>query len=208
MSTAHRCPEEVLKSIPHYPSEISPELRGAIEAHAADCAACRDEIAFLRGDEEPPNDLPDPQRVYERVLERIGASDEEIAPHTLRRRGSRGLRPAAIAAGIAIAALAGGLGGYGVRWLEQAVPRYETASALPAVSAADGALIEVVFRGDATADEIRAGLRAIEGSVVSGPSALGVYRVRLAPGGDVPAALDTLRGESGSVASFAEPSAG
>jgi hypothetical protein len=78
---------------------------------------------------------------------------------------------------------------------------------VPAVSApapgAGGAALDVVFRPDATAERIHAALRAIGGEIVSGPTQLGVYRVRLGPAADASAAAQVLRGEGG-VAAFAE----
>ena len=186
MTTASSCPESVLASIAWYPDGLSPEERAAVETHAADCRSCRDELAFVRGDEEPAIDLPDAEDVYARVLARI-ESHEQAAPsrapavepvsRNARRRFPS--RPAALAAGIAIAALAGVLGGSTAIWLGQSEPRYETASVAPPAVAAAGAELEVVFRADATADEIHTSLRAVDGSFVSGPTKLGVYRVRL-----------------------------
>jgi hypothetical protein len=51
-------------------------------------------------------------------------------------------------------------------------------------------------------------LRQVGASVISGPTQLGVYRLRLAPGSDVSAAIGVLREEGRGVATFAEPSRG
>ena len=56
--------------------------------------------------------------------------------------------------------------------------------------------------------EIRSTLREVGANVVSGPSQLGVYRLRLAPGADLNAAIGRLRGEGRGVAAFAEPARG
>src|SRR6187401_2008265 len=79
MTTTASCPEAILASIPWYPDGLTPEECGAVEAHVADCRACRAELAFVRGDEEPEIELPDVERVYARVLERIHAHSDEVA---------------------------------------------------------------------------------------------------------------------------------
>ena len=55
MSLTHEsgCPEDVLAAIAWYPDGLDAERRGAVEAHAADCSVCREELSFLRG-ESPP----------------------------------------------------------------------------------------------------------------------------------------------------------
>ena len=65
------CPEEVLASIVWYPDQLDDERRGVVEAHVADCSACRAELDFVHGAEEPEIDLPDPDRVYAQLRERI-----------------------------------------------------------------------------------------------------------------------------------------
>jgi hypothetical protein len=84
-------------------------------------------------------------------------------------------------------------------------PVYETASAPRAEGAAGGPELDVVFRSDVRAEEIQAALRGIEGSVVAGPSSLGVYRVALRAGADAASAAVALRAEADGVASLAEP---
>src|SRR5258706_10649701 len=109
-TTTTNCPEAILASIPWYPDGLSAAECGAVEAHAADCRACREELAFVRGDEEPAIDLPDAERVYARVLERISAqTDEEAAERrsaTVRRVGEAA-RQASLAAGILVAGVSG-----------------------------------------------------------------------------------------------------
>jgi hypothetical protein len=115
--------------------------------------------------------------------------------------------PARAAAAVVAAAGAGALAMWlGSRVLSQE-PVYHTAAAPAevAASAQPGLAIDVVFRPDATAERIRAALRAIGGEIVSGPTQLGVYHVRLSPSADASAAAQALRGEGRGVASFAEP---
>ena len=202
------CPESILASIPWYPDGLTPDECGAIEAHAADCRACRAELAFLRGEEEVEIELPDVERVYTRVLARITSASDEDLPREWRveaaRRVGKAARQASVAAGLLVAVVSGMLT-TGAIWVVRVAPTYETAavSAGPALS---GPGIEVVFREDASADQIRAGLREVGATVVSGPTQFGVYRLRLAPGADVSAAASRLRMEGRGVAAFAEPS--
>src|SRR5215831_13501301 len=111
MNPTSTCPEAILASIPWYPDGLTPEECGALEAHAADCRACRAELSFLLGDEEPQIDLPDVERVYARVLARISASsDEDVTPErrsSTARRVGEAARQASLAAGILVAVISG-----------------------------------------------------------------------------------------------------
>ena len=217
MPNATTCPETILAAIPWYPDGLSREECGAVEAHAADCRACRAELAFLLGEDEPAAiELADAEAVYTRVLERIARPDESEVEGGGRARlartfSQRAVQPVSIAAGLMVALLSGMLT-TGVIWTVRVAPTYEvyeTASAAPVaapVATPDGVALEVVFRPDATAQEVVTSLRAVGASVVSGPTPRGVYRVRLAPGVTAEPALDELRGSG--VAIFAEPSRG
>src|SRR5436190_4269843 len=108
MATTSTCPEAILASIPWYPDGLTGEECGAVEAHAADCRACRAELAFVRGDEEPAIELPDPERVYARVLDLI-SGDSEIGRgiSAARRAVGQAARQASLAAGILVAVCSG-----------------------------------------------------------------------------------------------------
>jgi len=208
MATTTTCPEAILASIPWYPEGLTAEECGSVEAHAADCRECRAELAFVRGDEEPAIELPDAEHVYARVLERISAhGDEEPAPSRRLSVAREAARQASLAAGILVAVISGMLT-TGAIWVVRVAPTYETAAAAPPAVDAGGAEIDVVFQNHASADELRSTLREVGATVVSGPSQLGVYRLRLAPGADLNAAIGRLRGEGRGVAAFAEPSRG
>jgi hypothetical protein len=225
MTTTNTCPEAILAAIPWYPDGLTVDECGAVEAHAADCRACRAELAFVRGDEEPAIELPDVERVYARVLARISAhSDEAVTPVRRVSRVGEAARQASVAAGILVAVISGMLT-TGAIWVVRVAPTYGTAAAAPpygtvaatptyptaaAGSAVDagGPGLQVVFRHDATANEIESRLREVGATVVSGPTQLGVYRLRLAPGADVSAAIGRLRGGGRGVAAFVEPSRG
>lgn len=211
------CPEVVLSSIAWYPDELDEARRGMVEAHLAQCLDCREELAFVRGEAEPPladAELPDADAVYARVMQRIERAEarggQRRSPRRAPRRragGARVARGSALAAGLVLALLLGGVGGL---WLATpSEPGYRPASG-PAPSDAGGAAdaaLDVVFRADASAGSIHAALRAIGGEIVSGPTGVGVYRVRLSEGADLRAAAAELRGEGHDVATFAEPAA-
>lgn len=223
------CPQDVLGWIPWYPDGLEEAQRGAVEAHAAGCEACRHEIAFLQGQEEPSAPAPDPERVYARVLARMessradGGSRHEGEPprdarHEARTprptRGWRRIEPvraAALAASVLLALVAGVLLGPLLRGERATPPVYRTASDTGAPTAADGSpdavRLDVVFRGDARAAQIQQALRVIGARITSGPSQLGVYRLELGARVDVAAAKKLLTGDRDGVpgvASFAE----
>jgi hypothetical protein len=218
------CPHEILEWIAWYPDGgLSDAQRGAVEAHAAVCSACRDEIAVLAGRAEAPVAPPDPERLFARVLSLVEAdglaapAGAELLAAPERGVAVRGQRAPArasgraavaggarLAASLALVLLTGALGGWLVgRGRVDALPVYVPASAPPAAS--ERVLLDVVFRGDASAERIQTALRGLGAEVVGGPSPLGRYRIALAPGTDASAAAAGLRAEGTGVASFAEP---
>lgn len=211
------CPADVLEAIPWYPDGLGEVQRGALEAHAAACAGCRRELAFVQGQPaEEPEAAPDAERVWARVLERVAAEGGEarLRPAPLpaaRRAASRrwlgaAAGPLPLAASIALALAVGALGlAAGSLLRAPELPVYQTASAPRSEGAVAGPGLDVVFRKDASAGEIEAALRGIDGAVVGGPSPLGVFRVALRPGADAAVAAAALRAEADGVASFAEP---
>ena len=206
------CPADVLEAIPWYPDGLGEAQRGALEAHAAHCAECRRELAFVQDEPaEEPAPAPDAERVWARVLERMTAEAGAQRPRAVPRRAAprrwlgAAAAPLPLAASIVLALAVGALGvavGSGLRGQSQ--PVYETASA-PREGAAAGPELDLVFRKDASAGEIEAALRGIDGRIVSGPSPLGVFRVALHPDADAAAAAAALRAEVDGVASLAEP---
>jgi hypothetical protein len=208
------CPAEVLEAIPWYPDGLGEAQRGLVEAHVAACEDCRRELWMIHG--EPVHDLPeapDAERVWASVLERVaaegGATPLRAPAPTPLRTGSRSWvraasRPFPLAASIALAVAFGALGTVaGSRLGGEEPPVYRTVS-VPEDSAAVPTL-DVVFRKSASAEEIERALREVGGSVVAGPSGLGVYRIALHPGADARGAAGSLRGDEGGVASLAEP---
>ncbi len=220
------CPEKVLEWIPWYAENALEEAqRGAVEAHAAQCKACRVELSMLSGGPTPPATAPDPDPVFARVLARIEA--EGVAPAPVHVRGH--LAPASARRApmlqrshrsgrnsllqvAATAVLMLGIGAAG--WFltatfaphADAVYRTASDSGSAALTGVSRTQLDVVFLGDAEIERINMDLRALGATVVAGPSPAGRYRLALPEGADAAAAVAMLRADGGrGVASFAEP---
>jgi hypothetical protein len=210
---AASCPADVLEAIPFYPDGLGAAERGALEAHAALCLACRRELAALHaasGEGAPEG--PDAERVWRRVLELVaadaaGSIARPAAPYRAVPRRPRGWLRATprlpLAASVALALAFGTLGTVVGSRLLAPEPGYRTATIGSEGPSAAGPTLDVVFREDASAARLQEALRGIGGTVVGGPSPLGVFRVALPPGGDAAAAAAALRAEAGGVATFA-----
>lgn len=71
-----RCPEDVLAAIPWYAEgQLSPRQRGAVEAHAAVCRDCRDELDIVSGAPWAFDgiELPEAARLFGEIQARIDA---------------------------------------------------------------------------------------------------------------------------------------
>lgn len=210
MEDARRCPTDVLGWIPWYPDEgLGDAERGAVEAHAAACGRCRAELALVVGQDDPALEPAAAERIFAGVMARVAAE----APSAARRRPAPAPRRSgwirllpsprlATAAAVAVLCLFAGVLG-GLAWDRRSEPVY-TAATAPR-PAGEGPLLDVVFREDASAARIGEALRRTSGEIVAGPTELGRYRVRLAPGGDPTAAARELVAEGRGIALFAEP---
>lgn len=209
------CPDAILALIPWYPDgALTASERGAVEAHAAGCEACREEIQALLGGFEPPADLvvPPAAKILARVLERIERAEAEVkAPRAGTRSGAAPARRRVAGRGgrLALAAslaLAAGLG-FAASLLLPRLPgaeSYHTAAA-PNATGAGGPVIEMIPRDGVSAAQLRAALQSIEGVIIAGPEGtLGRYQVRLPEGTDAAAAAARLRAEEGGIAVYAE----
>ncbi|HEU4428936.1 MAG TPA: zf-HC2 domain-containing protein [Myxococcota bacterium] len=199
------CPQVVMDWIAWYPDgELADDVRGEIEAHAAECAACRQEIADLSADAvadaEPLGS--DAERVFLRVKDKIERSPRRAMPAPRRRLWT--VRPRfAVAAGLAVALVSGAAGVLATQQL--AHPIYGTATAGNASDAAAGAQLSVVFRDDASMAEVSSALLALGANVEHGPSPRGVVQLRLAAGADPRVAAERLERGDLRVAAFAQP---
>lgn len=208
------CPPEILALIPWYPDgPLSESERGAVEAHAASCRACRDEVHALLGEIDPPAglEISSAARALVRALDRLDgqpparpvrAPASAPRPATAARRRVSPQR-LALAASLALAV---GLGVVATLTLPRLLggAGYTTAAASGKEPAA-GPVIEMIPRDDVRAAELRTALRRIDGELVGGPAGtLGRYQVRLPAGADASAAAAMLRAEEGGIATYAE----
>jgi hypothetical protein len=217
MQDASRCPEDVLGWIPWYPDDgLTHAQRGAVEAHAAACARCRDELALVGGELEVEDD-PGVDAAFEGLMARVrdaeraaqvpgaaAATRRAPAPRVGRGRAAWRTHAPRVAAGLAfvmIFATAGKL--IDDNFLDE--PVYTTATAESSAPATEGVLLDVVFRDDVDARRIREALRSVNGQLVSGPTELGRYRVRLGAGADAQAVARALAAGDAGVAVYAEP---
>jgi anti-sigma factor RsiW len=156
-------PEELL---PWYANDtLAGEERAHVERHLAGCAHCRAELDFLTSVRrevksmdatQGPGDL-----VRARLLQQVRSS---------RPSRNRWL-PAALAASVAIIALQAAL----PTGLWSPTDRFTPLGPAPASEV----VLQLRFAPEATEREIRKTLEAVNGSIVDGPGALGIYRVRL-----------------------------
>lgn len=276
-----RCPDSVLGWIPWYGETdedgvhlLDARQRGAVEAHASECADCRAELDMIAGAPwEIDVDLPDPDRVFMEIAERIDAGEaagldtspslpapdaaappagsaapdgrRPLAAEELDRlaawvldesseaelldaetdadaaggarviRGpwlARPVRAALAAAAVFALGLLGGgfLAGNGLDALRGDATVYTSAAA---AGVTEAGLIDVVFADGVTAARLSERLRELGVEVVSGPSSVGRFRVRVKPaaGESGPASADLaaiaarLKAGDAPLALFAEP---
>jgi len=169
---------ETVKSAQH-PDELLPWLangtlagaeRQAVEAHVATCERCRRELVWLESLRSSVAELENAQAPGEFGLNRLLRDIRHQPQHAERRRW---LAPA-LAASLAVVALQGVL-------LAHFWTRSENIAPLGRVMP-DADVLQIRFDPRATEADIRDTLQAIGASLVDGPGALGIYRVRLGPG--------------------------
>ncbi len=203
---AASCPQTVLDWIAWYPDgDLPDDVRSEIETHAAECSACRQEIADLSGDSaNAADDAPGAERVFARAQRKIAAHPRRIPPPPQRNLWI--VRPRfAVAAGLAVALISGTVGIVAANQLPFAV-QYELAEAgTTERNPSAGPHLEVVFRPDASFAEISSAVRALGASVESGPTPAGVVHLHLAAGADPIAAARRLETGDLGVAEFAQP---
>ena len=198
------CPQIVLDWIAWYPEgDLPSEVRSAIELHAAECAACRQEIAEFSGEgSAEPEAAAGAERVFARTLQKIAAQPRTLAAPPPRRR-LWVVRPRfAIAAGLSVALVSATAGVIATQQL-RAESLYETATSSERV--AMGGTLDVVFRSDASFAEITTAMQTLGANVENGPSASGVVQLRLPQGADTVAAARRLESGDLRVAEFAQP---
>jgi anti-sigma factor RsiW len=182
---------------------LSAEERRQVESYLERSSHARDEVALLRALRQQVKDEAIENSPGELGLQRLKREikQAEQAPPSGDRMTGRTItvasfwRPLAVAACLVVMVQAGvmvGLGGFG------GGDTVEPASGTAAV-------MQVTFAPDATEEQIRELLQSAGASIADGPTALGIYQLRLvdAEATSVDEALTTLRA-NGDVVTFAE----
>ncbi len=182
-------PDELLPW--HANGTLSAGERDAVDAHLRGCARCRGELAFLqelrrRVQSQAPSVAPD--EIGLKRLLRIARSASPVPP-------GRWLRVALAASIVVIVIQAGFLAAL---WKSES-PIEPLGGPAP-----EGAVLQVRFESSASEAHIRALLQQHDATLIDGPGALGVYRIRLngiepRDRAGVAKALDALRASAGIV---------
>ncbi len=202
--------QEVIELLPWYVNAtLSEDERRELDSHLAGCASCRvelDELTVLqRAIEESAEELPEPSRsrlteamaeigAYEQAKQRPPVKSSSRLSEFLERIGEVlmgwcGPLPAramVAAQFVLIVALAGGLG-FSL-WNQR---EFSTLSGHQ-VSEDDGARIAVRFEASITEAQLRDVVGEIKGTIVAGPSPLGIYTIRVPIAAENTAELDKL----------------
>lgn len=179
---------------------LAPEARAGVERLLAESPAARAELEWLRALKRdlpatlaiPAGDFGQARLMQRIAIERAGPKVVELPRRAER---PRWFAPAfALAASMLLAQAA--VIGFLVH------ERDASLAPLAGPPAVAGDLLQVAFKPDAIERELRALLASVEGELVGGPGALGVYTVRV-PAGRADAAAATLRGRADLVESVA-----
>ena len=178
------------------------EERRQVEAYVARSSHARDEVELLRALRRQVKDEAIESSPGELGLQRLKRQMKQEAAQTGDKMAGRTItiasfwRPLAVAACLVVMVQAGvmvGVGGFGG-------PDGDVTTA----SGGSPAVLQVTFAPDATEQQIRDVLQQAGASIADGPTALGVYNLRLVGAeASVDEALATLRA-SGDVVTFAE----
>ena len=189
------------------------EERARVERHLAECEVCRQEMAFLREMGDAASEIVAATPV---VPDAFGKTLARIDEWEQTRQPSLAARVRAFVAGVFDVPRVPRLGlvaqsalilllGAGLVLSRLQGPTFTTLSG--GNSTSDAPRLTVVFEATATEQGIRQALGQVGGTLVSGPSAAGVYVVALPKAGDdarvVDAAIAALR-ENRSVIRFVE----
>jgi anti-sigma factor RsiW len=158
--------------------------RERVEAHLAECADCRAQVALERQLVREIRDFsPQVESGWARLRDRIAAPAPAPSPAPKRPTLSEQAadlwaaftRPIVVAfatAQVAIITFASGL----MMWLGQ--PAYHALGSAPAPASAN---VIVMFRSEATMNEAREALQSAGGSIVGGPTSAGAYLIHVEP---------------------------
>lgn len=164
MNMTETHPEELL---PWYVNQtLAPEEHAVVAAHLEYCDHCRSEVALL-------------QKLREQIKQETPTPTNELGLQRLRRdikreQGSTAglpgwLRPA-MAAGILVVVMQSAML---VNFWPRSIPM------TPLGVQYEGVVLQLTFVSTTTEGDIRKMLNAIHAQLIGGPSALGIYRIRL-----------------------------
>lgn len=177
---------------------LDPAEQPALDAHLADCDRCREELDWLTtlraGMQAEPLPAVD-ELGLARLMREVKAEQRPARAATSAPSWWRG----AMAAAVLVMLVQFGV--IAVQWQPDAgyQPLSETGQEV-------GPVLQVRFAPAASLAEIQALLEQIEGRIVDGPGALGLYRIALPEEADHKAALATLKAADGIVIqALAEP---
>ncbi len=171
-NTDHKapCPDDLLPWFVNH--TLDPSQQRDVIAHLKHCRRCQQEVAWLKRvrqgikatTEVSPGDLG-----LKRLLRRVGKAKQADQRH-LRPKGWGWRSAVAIAASLVIVVQAGLLIN---QW-------FGPAAIKPlAGPSAEGPVLQITFLPTATEAQIRETVRAVGGSFAGGPSAIGVYQIRV-----------------------------
>jgi anti-sigma factor RsiW len=168
METEIEHPEELL---PWYVNDtLTDEERSGLEEHLKGCEQCRKEVEYLKALRSQVKATSDLSPYGELGLKRL-LSDIKKEAQTPRRFAFQRWQPAlAIAASLIIILQSLILYNY-----------WQQSKAITPLSGPvhKGVVLQVSFAPDASEAQIRKVLQSVEGSIIDGPGAIGIYRVRL-----------------------------
>ena len=198
--------DQIIELLPWYANETLEEgERRAVAEHLETCASCRRELKefriFASAEADASQAMPElPEGMLERTLERIDALEARPAPGPGERfqlwlqdwwTPTPGFTRAVLAAQLAL--IVGLLGWQLARGPDDGITTLSGGGETPAASVS----FQVRFAEDAPEAAIRSAIRGVDGSIVAGPSALGVYTIGLPldseDGAAIDAAVEALR---------------
>lgn len=157
-------------SLAYLQGRLSDEDRIVFEADIARDADLAAEVAILRGVKiaMAPQDVPDKSEGWRRISEAI--DQETFQPANQNRPIRLSLLQTAASVFLAV-----------FLWQALAVPYLTPGSYFsPASESAPAPVLQLVFVEDAAISDISALLKTLEASIISGPGALGIYRIAFA----------------------------
>lgn len=168
MKTEAKHPEELL---PWYVNDtLTDEERSGLEEHLKGCERCRREVEYLKVLRSQVKATSDVTSYGELGLKRLLSDIKKEAQPSRRSAFSRWQPALVIAASLIIMVQSFFLYNY-----------WQKSEAITPLSGPmyGGVVLQISFAPDANETQIRKVLQSVEGSIIDGPGAIGIYRVRL-----------------------------